>query len=79
MTIDDAVRFETNRQHKITQKLKPLQDVGLGYVQLGQSSSTLSFTVTKNKTDFFSDKRATKERNLFVFERTYYWDCISMI
>jgi excinuclease ABC subunit A len=36
MTIDDAVAFfETNQQHKITQKSKPLQDVGLGYVQLG--------------------------------------------
>jgi excinuclease ABC subunit A len=40
MTIDDAVAFWNNEQH-ITQ-LKPLQDVGLGYVQLGQSSSTLS-------------------------------------
>jgi excinuclease ABC subunit A len=43
MTIDDAVAFfETDQQHKITQKLKPLQDVGLGYSLVGQSSSTLS-------------------------------------
>jgi excinuclease ABC subunit A len=44
MTIDYAVAFfETNdQQHKNNTKLKPLQDVGLGYVQLGQSSSTLS-------------------------------------
>jgi excinuclease ABC subunit A len=39
MTIDDAAFFETNQQHKNNTKLKPLQDVGLGYVQLGQSST----------------------------------------
>ena len=43
MTIDDALAFfDKNKQTKITQKLQPLHDVGLGYVQLGQSSSTLS-------------------------------------
>ena len=42
-TIDDAVAFFIKHQQiKIANKLKPLQDVGLGYVQLGQSSSTLS-------------------------------------
>jgi excinuclease ABC subunit A len=47
MTIDDAVIYfsqdETERVCKrIIERLKPLQEVGLGYVQLGQSSSTLS-------------------------------------
>ena len=43
MTIDDALAFFTEtKQTKISQKLQPLQDVGLGYEQLGQSSSTLS-------------------------------------
>ncbi|HKL90899.1 MAG TPA: excinuclease ABC subunit UvrA, partial [Allomuricauda sp.] len=43
MTIDDAIdHFSTHNQDKIVNKLKPLQDVGLGYVALGQSSSTLS-------------------------------------
>jgi excinuclease ABC subunit A len=43
MIIDDAVAFwRLTSNIKSTQKLKPLQDVGLGYVQLGQSSSTLS-------------------------------------
>jgi excinuclease ABC subunit A len=48
MTIDDAVAFfETNQQHKNNTKLKPLQDVGLGYVQLGQSS--LPYQAEKHK------------------------------
>lgn len=43
MTINMAVEFfEEHKQNKIVQKLKPLQDVGLGYIKLGQSSSTLS-------------------------------------
>ena len=43
MTIDEALLFFTeHKQTKKSQKLQPLQDVGLGYVQLGQSSSTLS-------------------------------------
>jgi excinuclease ABC subunit A len=70
MTIDDAVAFfEVNKQHKITQKLKPLQDVGLGYVQLGQSSSTLSGGEAQRiKLASFLVKGATKDKALFVFD-----------
>ncbi|WP_026714069.1 excinuclease ABC subunit UvrA [Flavobacterium daejeonense] len=70
MTIDDAVDFfETNKQTKITQKLKPLQDVGLGYVQLGQSSSTLSGGEAQRiKLASFLVKGAAKEKALFVFD-----------
>jgi len=43
MTINQAIDFfKTKNQEKIFNKLKPLQDVGLGYLKLGQSSSTLS-------------------------------------
>ena len=43
MTVNQAIEFFTEfKQQKIVKKLKPLQDVGLGYIKLGQSSSTLS-------------------------------------
>ena len=43
MTVDEAIIFfSLHENKKISNKLKPLQDVGMGYVQLGQSSSTLS-------------------------------------
>ncbi len=46
MTVDDAIDFfgagAGSYERKIVQRLKPLQDVGLGYIKLGQSSSTLS-------------------------------------
>jgi excinuclease ABC subunit A len=70
MTIDDAVDFfNTHKQTKIMQKLQPLQDVGLGYVQLGQSSSTLSGGEAQRiKLASFLVKGATKEKALFVFD-----------
>ena len=43
MTVNQAVEFfSEHKQSKIVKKLLPLQQVGLGYVKLGQSSSTLS-------------------------------------
>lgn len=43
MTINQAVEFFTQHgETKIVQRMKPLQDVGLGYIKLGQTSSTLS-------------------------------------
>ncbi len=70
MTIDDAIAFFNNhKQTKITQKLQPLQDVGLGYVQLGQSSSTLSGGEAQRiKLASFLVKGATKDKALFVFD-----------
>ncbi len=70
MTIDDAVTFFADtKQTKISQKLQPLQDVGLGYVQLGQSSSTLSGGEAQRiKLASFLVKGSTKEKALFVFD-----------
>lgn len=70
MTIDDALAFfETHQQTKIYKKLKPLQDVGLGYVTLGQSSSTLSGGEAQRiKLASFLVKGTTKEKALFIFD-----------
>jgi len=70
MTIDDAIAFFTlHKQTKIMQKLQPLQDVGLGYVQLGQSSSTLSGGEAQRiKLASFLVKGTTKDKALFVFD-----------
>ena len=70
MTIDDAVDFfDKNNQSKIVTKLKPLQDVGLGYVTLGQSSSTLSGGEAQRiKLASFLVKGNTKDKALFIFD-----------
>lgn len=70
LTIDEAIAFFKNhQQNKIVQKLQPLQDVGLGYVQLGQSSSTLSGGEAQRiKLASFLVKGTTKEKALFVFD-----------
>ena len=70
LTIDDAVAFfSENLVPKIANKLKPLQDVGLGYVQLGQSSSTLSGGEAQRiKLASFLVKGNTKDKALFIFD-----------
>ncbi|GAA4969631.1 excinuclease ABC subunit UvrA [Algibacter aquimarinus] len=70
LTIDDAVAFfEATNQDKIKKKLKPLQDVGLGYVTLGQSSSTLSGGEAQRiKLASFLGKGNNKDKTLFIFD-----------
>jgi len=70
MTIDDAIAFfEIEEKTKIKNKLQPLQDVGLGYVTLGQSSSTLSGGEAQRiKLASFLGKGNTKSKTLFIFD-----------
>lgn len=70
MTIDDAISFfDEQAELKVTRKLKPLQDVGLGYVQLGQSSSTLSGGEAQRiKLASFLVKSTSKDKVLFIFD-----------
>jgi excinuclease ABC subunit A len=70
MTVDEAIAFfDTQQEHKIITKLRPLQDVGLGYVQLGQSSSTLSGGEAQRiKLASFLVKGDTKEKTFFIFD-----------
>lgn len=69
-TVDEAILFfEEHKQKRIVQKLKPLQDVGLGYVQLGQASSTLSGGEAQRiKLASFLVKGSNSDKTLFIFD-----------
>ncbi|MDB5023283.1 MAG: uvrA [Mucilaginibacter sp.] len=68
MTIDEALEF-FKKEHKIIQKIKPLVDVGLGYVQLGQSSNTLSGGEAQRiKLASFLVKGNNANKTLFIFD-----------
>ena len=69
-TIDDAIAFFNKyEEFKITKKLQPLQDVGLGYVTLGQSSSTLSGGEAQRiKLASFLVKGTRQSKSLFIFD-----------
>jgi excinuclease ABC subunit A len=75
MTVDEAVAFFSapiksfTNDEKIASKLKPLQDVGLGYIHLGQSSSTLSGGEAQRiKLASFIGKGGSHETTLFIFD-----------
>jgi len=68
MTIDEALDFFIE-QKNIHETLQPLVDVGLGYVKLGQSSSSLSGGEAQRvKLAYFLGKGNTEGRTLFIFD-----------
>jgi len=70
MTVDDAITFfSENKQNKLAKKLNALQQVGLGYVTLGQSSATLSGGEAQRiKLASFIGKGEQKDKILFIFD-----------
>lgn len=70
LTVDEAINFfREAKQTKIADKLQPLQDVGLGYVSLGQSSSTLSGGEAQRiKLATFLGKGQSQNPLLFIFD-----------
>lgn len=68
LSVDEAIGFFED-QPKILQKLLPLQEVGLGYVKLGQSSSTLSGGEAQRiKLASFLIKGNNHKKTLFIFD-----------
>lgn len=75
LTVDDAISFfesQTdggNIERRIVQKLQPLSEVGLGYIKLGQSSSTLSGGEAQRvKLAYFLSKGTSEGSTLFIFD-----------
>lgn len=69
MTVSEAIDFFTQYgQIQIATKLKPLQDVGLGYIKLGQSSSTLSGGENQRVKLAYFIGQERQEPTLFIFD-----------
>jgi excinuclease ABC subunit A len=68
LTVDEAILF-FEEEKSIVSRLKPLQQVGLGYVQLGQSSNTLSGGEAQRiKLASFLSRGSSSEHTLFIFD-----------
>ncbi len=69
MTVNQAVEFFTlHGQKKIIKKLTPLQDVGLGYIKLGQPSSTLSGGENQRVKLAFYLSQEKADPTMFIFD-----------
>ena len=73
MTIDEAIEFfgthPGRSEKRIIEKLKPLADVGLGYIKMGQSSSTLSGGESQRvKLAYFLSQERSTGHILFIFD-----------
>lgn len=73
MTIDEAIAFFNSHpgksEKRIVEKLKPLADVGLGYIKMGQSSSTLSGGESQRvKLAYFLSQERSAGHILFIFD-----------
>lgn len=69
MTVSEAIEFfSLHHQKTIVNKLKPLQDVGLGYIKLGQSSSTLSGGENQRVKLAYFIGQEKQDATLFIFD-----------
>ena len=70
MTVDEAIDFFRNVEPKMADKLQPLQDVGLGYIGLGQSANTLSGGEAQRVklASFLGKGNPNKGSTLFIFD-----------
>ena len=69
MTVDEAIEFfAAHKQKAIVNRLKPLSDVGLGYIQLGQNSSTLSGGENQRVKLAYFIGQEQQDPTLFIFD-----------
>ena len=69
MTVSEAIEFFTNhKQTSVVNRLQPLEDVGLGYIKLGQNSSTLSGGENQRVKLAYFIGQEKAEPTLFIFD-----------